>query len=973
MPNPVYFIPYHQNPLAALAQRVIADHASSLPRLEKVVILLPESQAAPRLRHLLLELAAAQGHQALLGPQILGWRQWLQGFNQGLPALASDQRRELILVEALRQHPQLYGEGNMWALADSLLALFDELGCEQITLPESPQVFMQSLEKGYGLGRSHPALEREAALVHTLWHAWHSELHARGLVDRHNRHLLQLSASLQQPPQAPCYLLAPLTLSIAERQWLNRMQQQTGVSLLIPGQGSHLAETRRDYHPQRPLQALIAALGCPPPEPANTACSRLFDTLFDADAEQDAPLARRAQDFAQHYPASPLQGKLALFAASGGEEEAQAISLQVRRWLLDGQQRIGIVTENRRLARRVRALLERAGISLQDAAGWALSTTSAAAVVERWLQCVEEDFPYVALLDLLKSPFTFSEQGREGHLNTVYRLQHDLIEHEQIGSGLQRYQHHLALRRKRLPGGLGEELQDVAELLQRLGQAAEPLAALVASGPLPASQLLDRLLDSLDALGLLHSLAQDAAGQRLLDEMQQMQQAAEQEHMEMDWLAFRSWLGRTWERFHFQPPASGLGVELMGLGQATLAHFDGLIIAGMEREFLPGGSASTPFFNDAVRQELGLPSTDSQLAHRFADFRRLLEAAPRILLSYRHQEGDETITPSPWLQAIRAFHQLAWGNGDEDNTLAALLRDPATQVVQAHSPAPQEVRMPAPSLPAALLPSRYSASAYQQLLNCPYQFFAARGLRLAPPEEIRESLEKSDFGERVHKCLQAFHSDVEELPGPFSGPLDQPRRAAAITLLNQISEAVFASDLEDNFLHRGWLQRWQASIPAYIDWQLERATQWRVKMVEQQAEYPLHERLSLHGRLDRIDSNGSHLSIIDYKTGSVPRQEQVASGEAIQLPFYALLKQGDEQPVGEVSYLAIEQKTGVKQTLQIESDALFDLSQAIAQRLIELDTAMQSGAALPAWGDEKQCEYCQMGGLCRRQMWHHRE
>ena len=968
MSSPIHFIPYSMNPLAELAERVLSDHADALPRLETARILLPESQAASRLRQQLLAQAATRGHSALLGPQILGWRQWLQGFNQGLPALASDQRRELILVEALRQYPNLYGEGNLWALADSLLSLFDELGCEQIQLPEAPQVFLQRLEKGYGLGKRHPALEREAELVHTLWHAWHRELHERGLVDRHNRHLLQLSASLQQPLQVNCYLLAPLKLSIAEHQWLTRISEQPGVHLLIQGQASHYA-CQREYHPQHPLQLLSTALAQSLPEAPADPYSRLLDTIFDADATQDNPLATRARDFAQAHPHSPAQERLTLFAANSGEEEAQAISLQVRRWLLAGHTRIGIVTENRRLARRVRALLERAGISLQDAAGWALSTTSAAAVVERWLQCVEEDFPHVALLDLLKSPLVFATQDRQGHLNTVYRLQHDLIEHEQIGSGLQRYQHHLSLRQKRLPAPLAEELQGLAQLLQQLEQAAAPLIPLRTSGPLPASRLLGGLLDSLQALDLLDSLAQDAAGQRLLDEIQQMQQAAEQEAIEMDWLAFRSWLGRTWERFHFQPPSSGLGVELMGLGQTALAHFDGLIIAGMEREFLPGGSAGTPFFNDAVRQELGLPGADSQMSHRFADFRRLLEAAPRILLSYRQQEGDETITPSPWLEAIRAFHQLGWGHGCEDTGLAPLLQDPAVQVVQTHEPAPQPVPMPTPSLPAEMLPRRYSSSAYQLLLNCPYQFFAARGLRLAPPEEIRESLEKSDFGERVHECLQAFHSPVEGLPEPFTGPLDEKRRDQAIERMMQISEAVFATDLEDNFLHRGWLQRWQASIPAYIDWQMAHAEQWQVQSVEQQAVCALTEQLGLHGRLDRIDSDGEHLAIIDYKTGNVPKRDEVESGEAIQLPFYALLKQDTSLPVAEVSYLGIDQKSGVRQPLRLEDKTLHSLSSAIATRLIELDAAMQAGAGLPAWGDEKTCEYCPMDGLCRRAMW----
>src|SRR5690606_5726489 len=91
--------------------------------------------------------------------------------------------------------------------------------------------------------------------------------------------------------------------------------------------------------------------------------------------------------------------------ADDAEHEARAVDLQIRRWWLAGHRRIALVTEDRKLARRVRALLARAGLALNDTVGWALSTTSAAAALERWLEAVEESFRASPLLDVLKSPF----------------------------------------------------------------------------------------------------------------------------------------------------------------------------------------------------------------------------------------------------------------------------------------------------------------------------------------------------------------------------------------------------------------------------------------------------------------------------------------------------------------------------------------------------------------------------------------
>jgi len=140
---------------------------------------------------------------------------------------------------------------------------------------------------------------------------------------------------------------------------------------------------------------------------------------------------------------------------------------------------IAIVTENRRLARRVRALLERANVTISDYAGWALSTSSAASVLERWLQTIEEDFAHQPLLDILKSPFILSDWDYEERMRTVYRLENDIIFHENIPANLQRYRRHAQYRKKRLPSHLHESFDQIFLLLDQLALAAAPLQTVI--------------------------------------------------------------------------------------------------------------------------------------------------------------------------------------------------------------------------------------------------------------------------------------------------------------------------------------------------------------------------------------------------------------------------------------------------------------------------------------------------------------
>ena len=961
----VLTVPPGEDLLAALAGRVVADHRDRLPDLTGVRILVPEPQAAPRLRRLLLERAAEHGCAALLGPAIEPLPAWARAAAPPLPVI-SEQARELLLVAALREHPGLFGGGHAWAVAESLLALFDELTLAGRSPGGSLDAFSDRLAQGYGPGaRQAAALDLEARLVHTLWHAWHGEMEREGFLDGAGAYARGLAA-LPDGPGETRYLVALHGLHAVEGAALERLLQ-AGSGVLVCHDPRGRVPPGEEAVPE-PLAALAERYA----DPAATESTPFGELLAGVYDEHGPPLAERARRFAEAVPQSPAAGRLGLFRAGSTEEQALAVELQARRWLLEGCDRIGILTDDRRLARRVRALLERAGLTVRDAAGWALSTTAAAALLERWLQCVEEDFPFRPLLDVAKSPFLDGEGDREAWLTAVYRLEQDLVHREGVGRGLARYRRHLEFRRRRLPGELADGLAPVARLLDRLEDAAAPLRPLADGAPRAPGDLLQALAASLAALGAEPGLAADAAGARLLGTLEAMQRGSGGEAPAITWQEFRAWLGRNLERTRFVPPVDNDRLLLAGLEHGALQRFDGLILAGAERTHLPGDGPASPFFNDPVRRQLGLPPAAQRRATRFRQFRHSLEAAPRVLVTLREREGDEAIAASPWVENLQAFHRLAYGDDLTDPELAALVGVPGTQVAsEPGAPGAAPRGRPAPSVAPGLVPDTVTAGAYQELMDCPYQFYAARCLHLAAPEAIREALQKSDYGERVHRCLEAFHGGVRGLPGPVEGPLETVGRERAEQLLRSIAEAVFAADTEDNFLHRGWLQRWLGLIPRYLDWQQGRERQWRPEAVEVRAERPGYgPDLRLKGRLDRIDRGEAGFAVVDYKTGTPPSAAEVEAGEAVQLPFYALLAEGAEwQPVCRVEYLALDEpRPGSRSALE-DAETLAPLKEAVGERLLRLMAAVRDGAGLPAWGDAATCGRCRLEGVCRRPAW----
>ena len=209
---------------------------------------------------------------------------------------------------------------------------------------------------------------------------------------------------------------------------------------------------------------------------------------------------------------------------------------------------------------------------------------------------------------------------------------------------------------------------------------------------------------------------------------------------------------------------------------------------------------------------------------------------------------------------------------------------------------------------AGRLPSRISASGYNSLLACPYQFYGRYVLGLREPEEVREEMEKRDYGEYVHRALRRFHVRF-----PVCTDVGRDELESA---LREISDQVFRGATEGSYLSHAWALRWHGAIPAYLDWQLSREQQgWRFYAAEtdRTIELTLSDGavLRLEGRLDRIDktetAGGEAFAVVDYKTRAAVdlRRAVREPGEDVQLPVYAALL-GEQ--TREAFFLAVDGK-----------------------------------------------------------------
>ncbi|MGH8616982.1 MAG: PD-(D/E)XK nuclease family protein [Burkholderiales bacterium] len=891
--------------LLAGAADVLVARRGTARDLSGVVVLLPSLHAVPAMA---AALATAAGG-ALLLPRITTLAAWAATMDAGKPLLAAT-AREAAVYQALHERGW-FAEADLWAVAGELGGLFDELTRWRVPLPDALAAFTQQLQKAYK-AKAGTSLSFEARVVHELWRALDA---TRGALDPEAAYAVRLSA-LARTACAPLHVVALDRPTPAEAEFFARYAERAHVTQYVAAMDD-----------EAPLARMLAAAW---------------------PASLEVPLAARAMALRVVVSASPLDGRLRVCGAASAETEAQMVDVAVREWLLAGKQSIAVIVQDRVVARRARALLERAQVLVKDEAGWAFSTTSAATAVGRLLDVVSSGAYYRDLLDLMKSPFAFADVPREARQAAVARFERAVREHGQVAD-LDAF---LALSDRMQDAEVRALLERVANATREFTRRSRTLAG-----------WLEALGRALAAIGITGGFEADAAGAQLLELLDDLARELAEDRLAVSLADWRRWLARKFERATFRDRAIDSPVIFTTLAAARLRPFDGAILVGGDALHLPGPDTGGLFFNQGVRAELGLPTRAEVLAELQTELGALLVTAGETVVTWQARADGEPNLLSPFLQRLTTLHALAWGGDLADDTLATRLSGATVAAFDA-APLPAPIRQPFPSAAPALVPEKISASGYNTLMACPYQFHARYLLGLGEADEVKEEIDKSAYGQAVHAVLARFHGQH-----PVVSALAPDE---AVNLLTRYSDQAFREAIAANPLDAAWLARWKGLIPAYIEWQLAREREgWRFAAGEAARaiaiETPGGRTFTLRGRLDRVDrrEDTGTINVIDYKLRRRALLEKglKARGEDVQLPVYALLW---AEPVAAGLYLSIERE-GVEEVAA--ADDLAALAVETRDRLAAVYDALHDEVALPAQGTAAACEYCEMRGLCRRGQW----
>ena len=646
-----------------------------------------------------------------------------------------------------------------------------------------------------------------------------------------------------------------------------------------------------------------------------------------------------------------------IYRAQSFEDAAWVGAMAIQDFLKAGHIHIGLIAQDRLLARRIRALLARSnGLSIHDETGWKLSTTRAATALMSWLEIVRSGKRgpgAVLLMDFLKTPLIdWSVWGVDAAQAPAFL---ENLEKIFINESAKEGWHSLERALKQGQLASSSLLDRELGLLERLKILSQSWLNQQNS----CANWRNLLIQTLSELGMYERLAADEAGAQLLAVFDEMELATVDALKVFEWISLATLLI---EDAGYLEDSEKLGhrVTILPLSATRLRRFDAWVMVGCDDSQLPALAEMPLFISNDLRREMGMKAPEDEFISQARDLSQLMLAHSRWAMIWQEVgSAGEKRHPCGWLQ------RLYLNQPQRLKESYPLFEREVT---------PEDSGMPAPVVSKGYpKPSQISPSSYRLLRECPYRFFVRKILHLSEEAVLDEDIDSRVLGQLLHQILKNFSHGLKTMPISI-GSVDARRQEMIARLLN-ISESVFEEVIDLNASLLGAYTEWLELVPQWIDWQLSReAAGWEFLDAERYVKKRLDTSfggIDLVGQIDRVDVLGSEAAVIDYKYAKPEQFSQRLRwiDDDPQLLLYGFLLEG-------VEWLGSHRRVAQALLVSLRDDVIDrgvdDVSQRAQQAVEQLRRDLESvwnEQPMPANGPDHVCQYCESRGLCRKGMW----
>lgn len=873
----VFTIPYGIPYLDNLAQGILARYGHDPLRFSEILLLLPNRRSCRLMQEALLR---QNQDKPMVLPRIepLGEMDedillLHQAFREeNAPTPIAPQEEHLLLTRLVWQwnaaRKEKFSYGQAAELARELARLWNDMEREGATFTQLSQ-----------LVPSHFAAHWQLSLefLTLLSEHWPKILREQGKTSAaqyRNHTLAYLAKTWQQnPPHTPIIAAGSTGSIAATRHLLRAIASLPEGHVVLPGVDIYLEEEAWDVlepsHPHYGIKRLLETLGTDRhtipswheadiPAHLHARSKVLSETLRPASTTH-------AWEHIAHGPFREGMQAVSLHETTTVREEALLIAMQMREVLETPGKRAMLVTHDRTLARYTTNFLRKWGITLDSAIGQPLASSHGYQLLMAVKEVTESNASPVPLLTLLKHPLVTMGQIQNRHL--VSQLEMHMLRGVRQEEGLKGILAALGkLADKEVSTALHAYVAQLAEYL-------EPLFSLYRQKQCAFPTLLNTHLAVCEKLAASNTLWSGAQEQALFTHLNAIATNA-------------ALLGDIPPQEYGALLVSLLKTALVPPGfvpeprlllstpmEARLVHVDKIFLGGLNEGSWPPQTTTSAWLNRAMEQQLGLPPPEQKTGMSAHDFFSLCHMKEVVFTRARKVDGKPA-QASRWLLRLQAV----LGNGSLTDTTPWHHWMASLYAPQRFTP----IAPPAPTPPVAARPRELSVTQIEKWMRDPYSIYASEILRLKKLDPVDEDPGAAEFGNFIHAVIDNFLRHYTDIPADDRLPwmLEEGKKWIKRKAVPHAVQAF-------------WWPRFERITAWFVVQEEVQRQKGTVILAECKGRYEIEApagMFTLKARADRMEYNTQHhITLIDYKTGSVPEKGDIALGLSPQMALEGVM------------------------------------------------------------------------------------
>ncbi len=568
--------------------------------------------------------------------------------------------------------------------------------------------------------------------------------------------------------------------------------------------------------------------------------------------------------------------------------EATAIALRLREAVEHESKSALLVTSDRNLARRVAAELRRWEIEIDDSAGMPLDQSAPGSLMLLTARAIIDNSDIVALLATLKHPLVRAGRSLHEFRRHSRLLEIMVLRGPKLHGGVMALADELKSRTAKPSIDLNKQ-REVVEIVEEFAAAASHFATMAQKSAVGLDELLEVHLAFVETLvrdenNETTQFWSKEAGETLAQFLEHLRAAASHAG-QIDPQGYPAILAVLMMDQAVRPHRrSDFRLSILGQFESRLQNADLVVIGGLNEGVWPRNVAPNPWANRAMRQALGLPDDRLRMGAAALDF-LCLATAPEVVLSRaRKDQNGSPNAPSRWLARMDAILK-ADGVINRSNATSPYVAW-ADQIDRPEGLYPRPIQAPAPRPQRDARPVELWATDVENLVRDPYSVYARRILSLEPLDPIDADPGAADRGLIIHSILERF---VRAYPTTLP--------EAAIDRLLAEGREVFASLAHQPQVQALWWPRFETVAAWFIGIEQDRRQKISAVYAEVRGALSLDiadRTYRIRARADRIEiDHDGVISILDYKTGSIPSAALVRDGISPQLPLEGAIALAD--------------------------------------------------------------------------------